>query len=488
LTTNLRQDTIKGVFWSFIERFGTQFILLITQIILARLLLPYDFGLIGMLTIFIAISQVFVDSGFGNALIQKKNTCNKDYSTVFICNIFISIVLYIILYFTSPIISSFFEQKELKYLLRYIGLVLFFNSIGVVQFARFKKSLNFKIIAKSTLYANIISAIAGIGLAYLDYGVWALATQMVLIFLFRSLFFWRYSTWRPLLIFSKASFQELFNFGYKLLLSGLLDQLFQNIYILLIGKFYTANDVGYYTQAKKMQEVPVVTLAAIVGSVTFPTFSKIQDDRERLLLGFRKILKLQVFINFPLMIGLAVIADPLFLFLLGEKWLFAVKYFQLLCISGMLYTLHTTNLSILQVKGRTDLYLRLEVIKKIISILSIVISINWGILGLVYGRVIVSIISYFINAYYSGVLLDYPIIYQLKDLYPSMLISVIMGTIMLFISQMFSMSIVLFISQIIIGLSFYLIVAYFVKLEACIDTIKILKEFIPLKIWKKRKY
>lgn len=488
MTTTLRQDTIKGVFWSFIERFGTQFIMLITQIVLARLLLPYDFGLIGMLTIFIAISQVFVDSGFGSALIQKQDTVNKDYSTVFLCNIIASVILYFILFFSSPIVAKFFNQSELESLLRFIGLVLIFNSLGVVQFARFRKALNFKIIARASLYANVLAAVAGISLAYFDYGVWALASQMVLLYLFRALFFWMYSDWRPSFEFSLTSFKELFNFGYKLLLSGLLDQIFQNIYLLVIGKLYTANDLGYYTQAKKMQDVPVVTLASIVGSVTFPAFSRIQDDKEKLLIGFRKILKLQVFINFPLMIGLAVVANPLFLYVLGEKWLFSVQYFQLLCISGMLYTLHTTNLSILQVKGRTDLFLKLEVIKKIITVIAIIIGMNWGILGLVYGRVISSFIAYFINAYYSGQLLEYPIINQLKDLYPALIISIIMGVILFVLSKIFILSIGLFVLQIIFGIFIYFSMAYLVKLEACIDGIKILKEYIPIKKWKKRKY
>lgn len=488
MTTTLRQDTIKGVFWSFIERFGTQFIMLITQIVLARLLLPYDFGLIGMLTIFIAISQVFVDSGFGSALIQKQDTVNKDYSTVFLCNIIVSVILYFILFFSSPIVAKFFNQSELESLLRFIGLVLIFNSLGVVQFARFRKALNFKIIARASLYANVLAAVAGISLAYFDYGVWALASQMVLLYLFRALFFWMYSDWRPSFEFSLTSFKELFNFGYKLLLSGLLDQIFQNIYLLVIGKLYTANDLGYYTQAKKMQDVPVVTLASIVGSVTFPAFSRIQDDKEKLLIGFRKILKLQVFINFPLMIGLAVVANPLFLYVLGEKWLFSVQYFQLLCISGMLYTLHTTNLSILQVKGRTDLFLKLEVIKKIITVIAIIIGMNWGILGLVYGRVISSFIAFFINAYYSGQLLEYSIINQLKDLYPALIISIIMGVILFVLSKIFILSIGLFVLQIIFGIFIYFSMAYLVKLEACIDGIKILKEYIPIKKWKKRKY
>jgi O-antigen/teichoic acid export membrane protein len=488
LTETLKQQAIKGVFWSFLERFGTQFILLISQIVLARLLKPSDFGIIGILIVFVTISQVFVDSGFGNALIQKKGVNSIDYSTVFYCNIGISILLYVLLFVSSPIIADFYSQPELKWLLRLVSLVLVSNSLGLVQFTKFKKELKFKIIAKTTFWANVLSAIVGILLAYLDFGVWALAIQMVLIYFFRTVFFWILSDWRPLFVFSRSSFKGLFNFGYKLLLSSLLDQVFRNIYILIIGKFYTPKDLGFYTQAKNFQEVPVITLSAVVGSVTFPAFSRIQDDNERLFIGYRKVLKLLVFINFPLMLGLAIIAHPLFLYLLGEQWLPAVPYFQLLCVSGMLYTLQTTNLSILQVKGRTDLFLKLEIIKKFVIVLAIIIGSNWGVMGLVCGRVASSFIAYFINSYYSGSLLNYSIRMQLRDLFPAMIITLLMAAIMLLMSVVFVDSFGLFVAQMIVGVLSYFTISYLSKQEACIDGIKIIKEFIPIERWKIRRY
>jgi len=485
--SKLKQQAVTGIFWSFLERFGSQFILLITQVVLARLLTPEDFGLIGMLAIFIGISQAFVDSGFGNALIQKKEVNQTDYSTVFYFNILVGFILYGILFFSAPFIADFFHQEKLIGLTRLIGLLLILNSFGLIQFVKLKKELNFKSIAKATIFSNIMAAICGITLAFLNFGVWALAIQMVSIYLFRTLIFWISSTWRPTWEFSYQSFKGLFNFGSKLLLSSLLDQIFQNIYLLIIGKLFTAKDLGYYTQAKKLQGVPVIALAAIVGNVTFPAFSKIQDENEKLLIGFRKTLKLLVFVNFPLMLGLAVVAQPLFLFVFGPQWLPSVPYFQLLCISGMLYTLHTTNLSILQVKGRSDLFLRLEIIKKSITVIAIFIGLQWGIMGLIYGRVVTSFIAYFINAYYSGKLLKYPIKNQLKDLWPAMVASITMAIIVSAVG-FWSQSFISFIAQIIIGIAAYFIIANYTKQEAFLDGIALIREFIPLNSWKTKKY
>ncbi len=479
MSSTLKQKAVVGIFWSFIERFGTQIVLLITQIVLARLLTPFDFGLIGMLVIFIAISRVFIEGGLGTALIQKKDADDIDFSTVFLTNAIISVLLYVVLFFASPLVAAFFRQPELKWLLRFVGLVLIFNSLGLVPFVKLEKELDFKIIAKSTILSSVLSSIVGITLAYKGMGVWALAIQMVVIYFFRTLLFWVFSGWRLPLIFSWRSFKALFDYGYKLLLSSLLDQVFQNIYLLIIGKFFLAKDLGYYTQAKKLQVVPVETLSAIVGSVTFPTFSKIQNEDEKLLLGFRKTIKMLVFINFPLMLGLAVIAKPLFFYVLGEVWMPAVPYFQLLCISGMFYTLQTSNLNILKVKGRSDLYLKLEVIKKVLVVLGIIIGINWGIAGLIWGSVITSLIGYFVNSYYSGVLINYPVVNQLKDIVPSMIMTIVMAMFMTVMGLLFKQSLGLFISQMFFGALVYFMLSYFVKHDACLDSLKIIKEFMP---------
>jgi len=485
--SDLKSKTIKGVFWSFVEKFGSQFILLISQIILARLLEPRDFGLLGMLAIFIAVSQAFIDSGFDNALIQKKNADQTDFSTVFFFNISIGIVLYLILFFAAPLIADFFRSPQLVDLTRVVCLILVINSFGLIQFVKFKIDMNFKAIAQVVVAANILSAILGVSLALLNFGVWALAAQVMGIYVFRTLLFWIRSSWRPSMVFSIKSFKGLFNFGSKLLLSGLISQTFENIYLLVIGRMFSATALGFYDQAKKFQQVPVATLAQVVGNVTFPAFSKIQDEDERLRMGFRKLIKLLVFINFPLMIGLAVMAEPLFSIVLGEKWMPSVPYFQLLCIAGMIYTLHSSNLNILKVKGRSDLFLYLEIIKKVFVVLAIVIGLQWGIMGLIIGQIVTSFISFFINAYYTGKLISYSTINQIKDVSQTFLITLVTAAVMsigwLIQNQILSLSF-----QILAGIGTYLLLACATKQEAVSDGISILKEIIPTRRWKNVKY
>ena len=485
--SNLKSQTIKGVFWSFIEKFGSQLILLISQIVLARLLEPKDFGLLGMLAIFIAVSQAFIDSGFDNALIQKKEVNQTDYSTVFYFNITIGIVLYLILFFAAPLIADFFHQPLLVDLTRVVCIVLAVNSFGLIQFVKFKIEMNFKAIAQVVVIANLLSAFVGIAMALMGFGVWALAGQIIGIYFFRTVLFWIKSSWRPSFIFSFQSFKQLFSFGSKLLLSGIINQVFQNIYLMVIGRIFSASLLGFYTQAKKLQEVPVTTLAQVVGNVTFPAFSKIQDDNIKLREGFRKLIKLMVFINFPLMLGLAVVAEPLLVLILGEKWLPSVPYFQLLCIAGMIYTLHASNLNILKVKGRSDLFLYLEIIKKTIVVIAIFIGLNWGIIGLIVGQICTSFISFFINAFYTGKLISYTIPNQLKDISQTFFISLGMVAFMS-IGWFINNQIISLVFQILIGIGSYLLLAIATKQEALTDGLLILKEVIPLRRWKNVKY
>lgn len=485
--SNLKSQTIKGVFWSFIEKFGSQLILLISQIVLARLLEPKDFGLLGMLAIFIAVSQAFIDSGFDNALIQKKEVNQTDYSTVFYFNITIGIVLYLILFFAAPLIADFFHQPLLVDLTRVVCIVLAVNSFGLIQFVKFKIEMNFKAIAQVVVIANLLSAFVGIAMALMGFGVWALAGQIIGIYFFRTVLFWIKSSWRPSFIFSFQSFKQLFSFGSKLLLSGIINQVFQNIYLMVIGRIFSASLLGFYTQAKKLQEVPVTTLAQVVGNVTFPAFSKIQDDNVKLREGFRKLIKLMVFINFPLMLGLAVVAEPLLVLILGEKWLPSVPYFQLLCIAGMIYTLHASNLNILKVKGRSDLFLYLEIIKKTIVVIAIFIGLNWGIIGLIVGQICTSFISFFINAFYTGKLIYYTIPNQLKDISQTFFISLGMVAFMS-IGWFINNQIISLVFQILIGIGSYLLLAIATKQEALTDGLLILKEVIPLRRWKNVKY
>jgi O-antigen/teichoic acid export membrane protein len=485
--SDLKSQTINGVFWSFLEKFGSQLILLISQIILARLLEPEDFGLIGMLAIFIGVSQAFIDSGFDNALIQKKDVNQTDYSTVFYFNIAIGFLLYILLFVAAPYIADFFRQPLLVNLTRVVCIILAVNSFGLIQLVKFKIEMNFRAIAQVVVIANFLSAFVGIGMALLGYGVWALAGQIMGIYFFRTVLFWVKSSWRPSLVFSVESFKQMFRFGSKLLLSGIISQTFENIYLMVIGRMFSATALGFYSQAKKLQQVPVTTLAQVVGNVTYPAFSKIQDDNEKLKQGFRKLIKLLVFVNFPLMLGLAVIAKPLLVLVLGEKWLPSVPYFQLLCIAGMIYTLHASNLNILKVKGRSDLFLSLEIAKKLIVVVAIIIGLNWGIMGLVVGQICTSFVNFFINAFFTGKLISYSIPNQLKDISQSLYISLGMVAFMT-IGWVFENQILTLSFQILIGIGSYLLLAIATKQEALTDGLLILKEVILLRRWKKIKY
>lgn len=431
---DLKKQTISGLIWSFAERFGSVFIQLISNIVLARLLSPYEFGLIGMIMVFIAISNTFVEGGFSSALIQKKNTTPEDYSTIFFINIIVAIVLFIVLYLSAPSIAAFYGQPILRDLLRVLGIILILNALSIIQNTKLIKSVKFKPLAKINLSATIIACFLSISAAIYGFGVWSLVIQMLAISFFKTVFLWINSVWRPLLIFENKSAKKLIGFGYKLLISGLIDSIYTNMYALIIGKVFSPVDLGYYTQAKKMQDVPVYTLSGVVNQVTFPVFAHLQDDLLKFKSGLKKSLTSLAFINFPMMILLMVIAKPLFLILFTAKWNEAIPYFQLLCLSGMFLSSHAVNLNALKAKGRSDIYLFSEVIKKIIGIMALFLSMQWGIIGMIYSIVFTSFISFFINAYFSAKIVQYGIIEQLLDVLPSFLLSIITGLTVMFLS------------------------------------------------------
>lgn len=423
----LKQKAIIAVIWGSIERFSMVGIQLIVTLFLARILIPEDFGLIGMIAVFIAVSQSFIDSGFGQALIQKENTTQIDFSTIFYFNFFISALFYSVLFFSAPFIADFYNQPKLINLTRVISIGIIINAIGIVPRTRLTKKLDFKTQTKIGLSSVLISGIAGVSGAFYGCGVWALVIQNVTQRFFSTVFLFKYSKWLPNLVFSKESFKELFGFGGKLLVSGLIYQFFENLYLIIIGKYFSVSSLGYYTQAKKLQELPAKTLTSIIQKVAFPVFSTIQNDDIRLRAAFSKGIKITGFFVFPSMILLAVIAEPLVIVLIKEKWLPAVPLIQILAIGGLFYPFQVLNLSVIKAKGRSDLFLKLEIIKNIFLLLIIIISINFGLLGLVIGRVLFSIISAIFDAYYPGKFFKYGIINQLGDLITVFLISLSMG-------------------------------------------------------------
>jgi O-antigen/teichoic acid export membrane protein len=415
LENNIKLKTIRGVFWSSVERFSVQGVQFVLGIIMARLLDPSDYGVIGMLAIFLAISQTFIDSGFSNALIRKQDRTETDFSTVFYFNIGVGLFFYLGLFFASPLIARFYNTPILKDITKIVALNVVFNSLTVVQRAKLTILVDFRTQAKVSLIAVIVSGITGLALAYTGCGVWALVFQAAFNNGLNTVLLWIFVRWKPLRVFSPQSFRELFSYGSKLLLSGLLDTVYRNIYTLVIGKKFQVTELGYYTRADQFAQFPSSNLTGIFQRVTFPILSSIQDDDERLRTVYRQYLRIAAVVIFPLMCGLAGVAKPFITLVLSEKWLGVIPLLQLLCFSLMWYPVHAINLNLLQVKGRSDLFLRLEVIKKCVGIVIICITLPMGLLALCAGGIISSIISLIINTHYTGKIISLGFIKQMAD-------------------------------------------------------------------------
>lgn len=427
----LKGKTVQGLFWSLSDLILNRGIQFIIQVMLARLLVPKDFGIIGMITVFIAISQSFVDSGFSNALIREKEPSEEDYATVFYFNLFMAILMYCVLYFSADGISNFFKEPELALILRVLAIIIIINSFGLIQRTMLTKNMNFKIQTKINVVSSIVSGIIAVIFAYMGFGVWSLVINSVFMQTIQSLLLCFYNKWMPLLVFNIGSFKRLFGFGWKLLVSGLIDTLYNNLYFLIIGRAYSAVDLGYYTNAQKLMDVASQSITTSVQKVSYPAFSSIKEDEDKLKATYIKIIKTSVFITFPLLIGLAAVARPLITLVFGQKWINSIAYFQILCLAGMIFPLHAINLDILQVKGRSDLFLKLEIIKKVVglTLIAVVLLLKQGIIYLIWVAVMDSYISYFINSYYSAEMLSYSTIEQIKDITPTFIASVVMGII-----------------------------------------------------------
>jgi len=466
--TSLKEKTINGMLWSFFERFGYLAIQFSTNIILARLLTPRDFGLIGMMMVFIGLSTILVDGGLGAALIQRKKPTKKDYSTIFYINIFMSLLLYGVLFISSNSISKFYSQPQLELMLKVIGIVLITDSFNIVQNNILIKNLEFKKISKIKIISVFLASVLGIISALNGLGVWSLVIQYLSNSIFRTLFLWLKSTWFPLLSFSINSFKNLYGFGFKLLAASLLSELYRSFQTLLIGKYFSSQELGFFTQAKQLQGVPTTALMMVVNQVTFPIFSQLQNKPKKLIIGFKKSLKSLVFVNFPLMILMATIAKPLFTLLFTEKWLPSVPFFQLLSLGfGLLLVVHSLNLNIIKSLGRSDIVLKLEIIKKILGVSLIVFFLQFGIEGILIALAINSVLEFFLNGYFTKKLIGYSILNQLKDILPTLLLS---STIGLFVWYVFNENeitpLFLIIIQSIIFIALYFIGAVLLKFEA----------------------
>ena len=476
MSESLKQATTKGLFWSSVERFSNQGVQFVFSIILARLLSPSDYGIIAMVTIFFAVAQSFVDSGFSNALVRKTDRVEEDLSTCFYFNIGVGIIAYIVLFLIAPLVANFYNQPILSPIIRITGLGVILNSLCVVQQALFTIKIDFKSQAKITLSATVISGIVGILLAYQGYGIWALVWQGVARSIVRMGLLWLMSKWRPRTGFSKSSFNYLFGYGSKLLASGLLDTIYNNIYPIVIGKFYNPAQLGNYSRALGWAQLPSANITSILQRVTFPVLSAIQDDSLRLQNSYRRLLKLSAFIVFPLMMGLAAIASPLIRVILTAKWDGCVLYLQILCFALMLYPIHAINLNLLQVKGRSDIFLRLEIIKKIIGVVILIITIPLGITAMCLGMVFSSIICLIVNTYYTSRFIDVGLLTQLKDLRIILINSLVMGGGIYILTSFIDIEGLKLVMGIVIGFLLYFIGSFYFSKAELQEVISLIKK------------
>jgi O-antigen/teichoic acid export membrane protein len=476
----LKKQGVKAVYWTALQQILNQIIGFGISIILARLLLPEEFGLIGMIAIFIAIGNLMMQGGMTSSIIRSKTLDNNDYTTVFYFNLFVGLIMYLILYVAAPWIANFYQQDILTYIIRIYGLIFILQAFSAIQYAYLNRIMNFKKLMMISVPSLLLAGITGIVMAIKGYGVWSLVGYKLSQAFFNAVFYWFSSHWRPNGKFDKEKFKTHFNFGYKLTVSGLIDTIFRNLYSVVIGKFFPVAQVGFYQRANSLQQLPTQSISMIISKVSYPLFSKIQDDNVRLKNAYKKILKIIVFILSPVLIIMGILATPLFRFLFTEKWLPAVPYFQILLFAGILYPIHAYNLNIVKVKGRSDLFLKLEIIKKIIIVSVVIFAIRYGIYGLLYSIVFTSVTSFFINTHFSGKLINYSTWEQFKDIAPYFLISLITG-LLIYFTDLFLVSInqsdfVRLLSGSIIGSIIYLSMSFILKLQALQEIIVILQQ------------
>jgi teichuronic acid exporter len=412
---SLRQQAISGIIWTFAQQFSVQIINFGVQVVLARLLMPEMFGLIAMINIFVSIGQMLMDGGMTTSLIRTKNADNKDYSTVFMTNLSVSIFVYLIVFVCAPLIADFYDQAILTEIVRVFALMFVINAFSAVHVAKLTKEMNFKKQMTFQIPSTVIGAITGVTLALLGYGVWSLVWLNLAQVTALSLQYWLMTDWRPSFIIDKSKLKYHFNFGYKMTLSGLLDRIYNNAYNIVIGKFFSPAQVGFFYQAESMRLFPVNQIGSVLGKVTYPMFAKIETDKE-LKNACKKTMKLVLSVAIPVMFILILVADDLFILVFGEKWMPAVPYFKILAIASIVRPISSYNLNILKVKGRSDLFLKVEVIKKILGVAAIAIALPFGIMPLVISLTVVSYLFVMVNMIVSGRLINYKVYEQLKDI------------------------------------------------------------------------
>lgn len=433
---SLKNKTVKGIGWSFADSILGQGITFIVGLVLARVLSPDEYGLIGIITIFIVVFNGIVDSGFSNALIRKQDCTEEDYNTMFFVNLAMSIFLFIILFFCAPFISHFFKRPELTSLTRVMGLMMIFNALSLVQVTILTKRIDFKTKTKASLISAIISGIVGIGMAYAGCGVWSLVGQQLSRQFLYSLCLWILNRWWPRFILNWNSFRYMWGFGWKLLVSGLLNNIWNQLYQIVIGRFYSPATLGQYTRSNQFASILSENLTSVVQRVSYPVLSEIQDEKKRLVESYRKLIKITMFVTFVGMFALGAVAEPLIYCLIGPQWSEAASYLPIICIYLSLYPLNAINLNMLQVQGRSDVFLYLEIIKKILAIGPICMGIFVNIYWMLYASIVFGFFAFFLNSWYSGKSLGYSSLEQLKDIAPSCAVAIVVAISVFFLKYL----------------------------------------------------
>lgn len=464
--TGNKNITIKNFIWRFAERCGAQLVTFIVSIVLARILAPEDYGQIALITVFTTIMQVFVDSGLGTALIQKKDADDLDFSSVFYFNFVICLILYVVMFVTAPFIAGFYGNSSLTSIIRVISLTIVISGVKGIQQSYVSRNMMFKRFFYSTLGGTVFSAFFGIALAYAGFGVWAIVAQQLSNTAIDTLILWLTVKWRPKRTFSWVRLKGLLSFGWKMLASSLLDTVYNNIRSLIIGKMYSSSDLAYYDQGKKFPNVIVTNINTSIDSVLLPTMASAQDDAGRVKSMTRRAIKTSTYIMAPLMMGLAFCAEPIVGLVLTDKWLPCVPFLRIFCVTYMFYPIHTANLNAIKAMGRSDLFLKLEIVKKVVGIALLLSTMWFGVMAMAYSLLISSILSQIINSWPNRKLLRYGYLEQLKDILPGIALAVLMGGCVNLVELFHLTNIVTLLIQIPLGALIYIIASALLHLES----------------------
>jgi len=480
---SLKNKAITGMAWNSIEKFAIQGTGFVIGIILARILMPADYGLIGMMTIFFAFSELFVGSGFSMALIQKKDRTEVDYSTIFHFNFIVGLIFYLILFFSAPLIAQFFNNSQLTILTRVLSLSIIINSLSIVQQTRLTIQLDFKTQALISLFSVVISGSIGIIMAYSGFGVWSLVTQILSSGVVRTISLFIFDKWLPLPIFSASSFKQLFGFSSKLLGAAMVATVVSNLYSLLIGKLFAARDLGFYTRAKQYPEVLSGTITNVLQGVTFPILASLQNDRERMVLVYGRLMGIVVFFVVPALTLFAILAEPFIRFFLTEKWIPVVPLMQWLCFARMITPVSALNMNILNAIGRSDLFFWVDISKLPLTITALVITIPLGLTAVVIGHFATSFICFFINAYYPGKLFGFGAVRQIKEMWRVICATLVMSLAVFISTIILSSDFMRILIGVPLGAGIYMLMAYLLKIKEIEEIFVITHKFIKRFGW-----